>query len=48
VGGRPSVSGNQLVIGLPRLAPGSYRVNWHVISVDGHKTEGSFAFEVRP
>jgi copper resistance protein C len=48
VGGRSSVSGNQLVIGLPRLAPGSYRVNWHVISVDGHKTEGSFSFEVRP
>ncbi len=48
VGGRASVSGNQLVIGLPRLAPGSYCVNWHVISVDTHKTEGSFTFEVRP
>ena len=45
--GRASVSGNQLVIGLPRLAPGSYRVNWHVISVDTHKTEGSFTFEVK-
>ncbi len=48
VGGRGSVSGNQLVIGLPRLVPGTYRVNWHVISVDAHKTEGSFTFEVRP
>jgi copper resistance protein C len=48
VGGSTSVSGNQLVIGLPRLAPGSYRVNWHVISVDTHKTEGSFSFEVKP
>jgi len=47
VGGRASVSGKQLVIGLPRLAPGSYRVNWHVISVDTHKTEGSFTFEVK-
>jgi methionine-rich copper-binding protein CopC len=48
VGGRASVSGNQLVIGVPRLAPGSYRVNWHVISVDTHKMEGSFTFEVKP
>jgi methionine-rich copper-binding protein CopC len=48
VGGRASVSGNQLVIGLPQLAPGSYRVNWHVISTDTHKMEGSFTFEVRP
>jgi copper resistance protein C len=47
VGGRASISGNQLVIGLPRLAPGTYRVNWHVISVDTHKTEGSFTFEVK-
>jgi copper resistance protein C len=47
VGGRALVSGNQLVIGLPHLAPGSYRVNWHVVSVDTHKTEGSFTFEVR-
>ncbi|HLL28328.1 MAG TPA: copper resistance protein CopC [Xanthobacteraceae bacterium] len=48
VGGRASVSGNQLTISLPHLAPGAYRVNWHVISVDTHKTEGSFSFEVRP
>jgi len=48
VGGRAVTSGNQLAISLPKLAPGSYRVNWHVISVDTHKTEGSFSFEVRP
>lgn len=48
VSGHISVSGNQLVIGLPRLVPGTYRVHWHVISVDTHKTEGSFTFEVRP
>lgn len=48
VGGRATASGNQLVIGVPRLAPGSYRVHWHVLSVDTHKTEGSFTFEVRP
>jgi copper resistance protein C len=48
ISGGASVSGNQLIIGVPRLGPGIYRVNWHVISVDTHKTEGSFTFEVRP
>jgi methionine-rich copper-binding protein CopC len=48
VGGSASASGNQLTISVPRLGPGTYRVNWHVISVDTHKTEGSFTFEVRP
>jgi methionine-rich copper-binding protein CopC len=31
-----------------RLAPGAYTVNWHVLSVDGHKTNGSFTFTVTP
>lgn len=30
------------------LAPGSYRVDWHALAVDGHKTEGSFTFTVKP
>jgi methionine-rich copper-binding protein CopC len=30
------------------LAPGSYKVAWHVVSVDTHKTQGSFSFEVKP
>jgi methionine-rich copper-binding protein CopC len=30
------------------LAPGQYNVRWRVLSVDTHKTEGSFGFEVRP
>jgi methionine-rich copper-binding protein CopC len=47
VGGSTSVSGNQLVIAVPHLAPGTYRVNWHVVSADTHKTEGSFTFEVK-
>jgi methionine-rich copper-binding protein CopC len=28
------------------LSPGTYRVHWHVLSVDTHKTEGSFSFRV--
>jgi methionine-rich copper-binding protein CopC len=29
------------------LAIGVYDVNWHAVSADTHKTEGSFTFEVR-
>jgi methionine-rich copper-binding protein CopC len=28
------------------LGPGSYRVNWHALSVDTHRTEGNYAFIV--
>lgn len=31
-----------------KLAPGSYTVDWHVLSTDGHKTNGSFTFTVNP
>jgi copper resistance protein C len=30
------------------LKPGRYRVQWSVVSVDTHRTQGSFSFEVRP
>ncbi len=30
------------------LAPGSYTVDWHVLSTDGHKTQGTFSFTVTP
>jgi copper resistance protein C len=30
------------------LSPGTYKVNWRVISVDTHKVKGSFTFQVRP
>ncbi len=39
---------NQIVIRAARLGPGVYKVNWSVISVDTHKTEGSFSYEVKP
>jgi hypothetical protein len=38
----------QLVLAVPRLGPGRYRVRWHVVSVDTHPTEGTFEFEVSP
>jgi methionine-rich copper-binding protein CopC len=30
------------------LAPGSYRVEWHALSKDGHKTDGNYGFTVAP
>lgn len=41
-----SASGTTISVGLKNLAPGDYTVTWHVLSVDAHKTKGSFAFHV--
>jgi len=30
------------------LPPGVYTVTWHAVSVDTHKTQGSFSFTVKP
>jgi methionine-rich copper-binding protein CopC len=29
------------------LAPGRYRVNWHAVSTDTHRVQGSLAFNVK-
>jgi len=44
----PQDSPAELRIGLNPLAPGTYLVSWHVVSVDTHPTEGTFTFEVKP
>lgn len=44
--GKPSISTSVMRIGLKPLSPGTYRVRWHVLSVDTHTTEGSFTFQV--
>jgi copper resistance protein C len=44
--GKAQVSGSTMRIGLKSLSPGTYRVHWHALSVDTHKTEGSFSFQV--
>jgi methionine-rich copper-binding protein CopC len=31
-----------------KLAPGSYQLDWHVLSVDGHKTKGTYHITVTP
>jgi methionine-rich copper-binding protein CopC len=37
----------EMHVSVPALAPGKYRVEWRVLSVDTHVTNGDFAFEVR-
>ena len=44
--GKAAVSGNTMTVGLKALGPGSYKVHWHVLSVDTHSTEGTFTFHV--
>ena len=38
---------SELDVRLRPLTPGSYKVKWHVLSVDTHTTEGDFTFNVR-
>jgi len=36
-----------LVVTVPALGPGTYRVQWRVVSVDTHVTEGDYTFEIK-
>ncbi len=41
-------NGKTLVLSSKRpLAPGSYRLNWHVVSIDTHRVQGSLSFKVK-
>lgn len=42
-----SDDGRTAKVALPSLLPRTYTVNWGVVSVDGHRTEGKFQFHVR-
>lgn len=35
-----------LRVAVAPLAPGTYKVTWHVVSVDTHSTQGNFTFRV--
>jgi methionine-rich copper-binding protein CopC len=37
-----------LVVSLPALKPGKYKVVWRAVSVDTHATSGTFGFEIVP
>jgi methionine-rich copper-binding protein CopC len=44
-----SDEGKTLTVPVPtKLDAGSYTVEWHVLSTDGHKTNGSYGFTVKP
>lgn len=44
--GKPKVSATTIQIGLKPLPRGTYRVRWHILSVDTHTSEGNFTFQV--
>ena len=37
---------DRLTAAVPALPPGAYRVEWHVLSTDGHVVSGSFGFRL--
>lgn len=45
---RPEDSLDTLAAAATGLSPGSYRLHWQVLSVDGHITRGDIPFEVAP
>ena len=44
--GEAQISGSTMHIGLKALPPGTYKVIWRALSVDTHKTDGTFTFKV--
>jgi copper resistance protein C len=46
--GEAQVKDNTMHVGLKDLAPGTYKVIWRALSVDTHKTDGTFTFQVKP
>ena len=46
--GAIAVNGTEMDLPLKRLSPGRYRVSWHAVSVDTHRTEGKYNFLVLP
>jgi len=50
LGDAHSVAGDpaRLAVGLEPLPPGSYKVLWRAVSLDTHKTSGSYRFTVAP
>ena len=44
--GKMRHDGNVMRVPLKTIGAGTYRVNWRVLSVDTHRTQGSFSFKV--
>jgi methionine-rich copper-binding protein CopC len=45
---QPDGPPDRLRASLPALPPGDYRVDWRVLSTDGHVVTGTFTFTVSP
>jgi copper resistance protein C len=45
--GSAVISGHSMVAPLRPVAPGRYRVMWHAVSPDAHRTEGAYSFTVQ-
>jgi methionine-rich copper-binding protein CopC len=43
-----ATSADRLTATLPALAPGRWRVEWQVLSTDGHVVSGRFEFQISP
>jgi copper resistance protein C len=41
-------SADRLVATVPPLSPGTWRVEWQVLSTDGHVVAGRFEFKIAP
>jgi methionine-rich copper-binding protein CopC len=49
--GAAALKGSDKTLVIPvsgKLEAGSYTVEWHVLSTDGHKTNGTYSFSVKP
>ena len=46
--GRTVVSGDCVMAPLQPLGPGKYRVVWHAMSDDDHRTQGAYEFMIKP
>jgi copper resistance protein C len=42
------ISGASMRVSLKTLAPGRYRVRWHAVSIDTHRTDGAYDITVKP
>jgi hypothetical protein len=46
--GPSAATGSELSLPLKTLKPGRYRVSWHAVSIDTHRSEGRYNFVVTP
>jgi methionine-rich copper-binding protein CopC len=42
-----SATKSLLTVSIPKLSPGTYKVEWSVVSTDTHHTTGTFTFDVK-